>query len=524
MFSVKTRAMRATLTSSFALMVTVYAASAVGAVSSSSSALVTRGKYLASAGDCMACHTAEGGQPFAGGRYIETPFGAMASPNITPDKATGIGNWTDAQFYRTMHDGLGRKGEYLYPVMPFPWYSKVTPDDSAAIKAYLFSLAPVTKPRLPDRLRFPYSVRESLLAWRVAFFKPETFKPDPRNSDEVNRGAYLAEGLAHCGECHNARPVAGTSSFKKSLQGGSVDNWYAPNITSDVRDGIGAWSTEDIAKYLKTGSAPGKGVALGPMAETIHSLSALTDADLHAIAAYLKSTPASGGDDRTASLYRGADARGGGTYISYCASCHGVDGAGVAGAVPKLVGNGAVTAKGPQNVISVVLGGLPSRDRYGPMPAIGASMSDEEVAEVSNYVRQLGGNTAPATAQAGMVAALRKTTDTPLNAAPNSACPAIAPAAVAKAIADPHTGLTNDLSAMTDADMYQQTQRMVVALRKAAPRASQADVVNGLTAAYCPIVRGNPQFDSRAQSLRLGQFSELVYSQLHTGIVITGAR
>jgi mono/diheme cytochrome c family protein len=504
------------------LALTLTSVAAVAAPASAN--LVERGKYLASAGDCMACHTAKDGEPFAGGRYIDTPFGAMASPNITPDKATGIGAWTDAQFYRAMHDGIGRQGEFLYPVMPFPWYSQVTPDDVAAIKAYLFSLAPVNKPRAPDRLRFPYNVRESLLAWRTVFFKPSTFKPDPAQSDEANRGAYLVNGLAHCGECHNARPVAGTSAYRKPLQGGTIDNWYAPNITSDLRDGIGAWTTEQIATYLKTGAAPGKGVALGPMAETIHSLSALTPADLHAIAAYLKTTPPSGGNDQNAPIYQGARARGAGSYLDNCAFCHGVEGTGVPGAVPRLVGNGAVTAKGPQNVISVVLGGLAARGSLGPMPAIGTAMSDEEVADVANYVRQLGGNTAPPTADARMVAALRKTTDTPQNPAPDSACPRVEPAAIARAVADPRSGLAAELQAVTEADMYEQTQRLVATLRKAAPHVSQADVVNGLTAAYCPIVRRDEQLNPVARGLRLGHFSELVYAQLHSSPVANGAR
>lgn len=499
-------------------------ASSMAAPTGPAGDLIARGKYLTSAGDCMACHTAKGGEPFAGGRYIDTPFGAIATPNITPDKKTGIGSWTDAQFLRAMHDGIGDKGEYLYPVMPFPWYSNVTADDVAAIKAYLFSLAPVNKPRAPDHLRFPFSVRSSLLAWRTVFFKPATLKPDPTQTDEVNRGAYLANGLAHCGECHNGRPVAGNSSLREPLHGGTIDNWYAPNITSDVRDGIGAWTTDDIATYLKTGAAPGKGIALGPMAETIHSLSALTDADLHAIAAYLKTTPATGGEDRKAPIYQGADARGGATYLNYCASCHGLDGAGLAGAVPKLAGNGAVTAQGPQNVISVVLGGLQAHGSYGPMPAIGAAMSDQEVAEVANYVRQLGGNTAPATAEPGMVAALRKTTDTPLNPAPASSCPPVAPASLAQALANPRSGLQAELDGVNDATMYQATQRLVASVRKAAPGAAPADVINGLSAAYCPILRRDTTLSPAIRAERMGQFGQLLYTQLHGRTLTAGAR
>jgi mono/diheme cytochrome c family protein len=478
--------------------------------------VVARGKYLTAAGDCMACHTQQGGAAFAGGRYIDTPFGSIASPNITPDKATGIGNWSDAQFYRAMHDGIGHRGEYLYPVMPFPWYSSVTPQDVAAIRAYLQTVKPVSKARAPNHLHFPFNVREALLAWRVAFFKAATFEPNPAHSAEVNRGDYLVNGLAHCGECHNARPVAGTSAFRKPFQGGMVDNWFAPNISSDLRGGIGGWTNDQIATFLKTGAAPGKGVALGPMAETIHSLRVLSDADLHAIAAYLKTTPAVAPSEQAAAGYQGAGALGGGAYLSHCASCHGVDGKGLAGVVPALVGNGAVNAQGPQNMIRVVLGGLAAKGEFAPMPAVGVAMSDADIAEVANYVRQLGGNEAPVTAEAETVAGLRAVTPTMLNSGPDAGCPEIGSPQVAHAIADARNGLQRDLAGVTDANMYVQTQRVVAKLRAAAPGVAMAELVNGLTAAYCPVVRQDAKLDVASRTLRLGQFSELVYMNLRS--------
>lgn len=506
-----TAAVRRCILGAFALIGALVNAPTVAATAAPSD-LIAKGKYLAQAGDCMACHTAKGGEPFAGGLYLETPFGGIASPNITPDKATGIGTWTDAQFYRVMHDGIGHKGEYLYPAMPFPWYTIVTQDDVAAIKAYLFSLPPVHKEREPNRLHFPVNIRESMLAWRTVFFKAGTFKPDASKSDEINRGAYLVNGLGHCGECHNARPVAGTSAFRKPFAGGVINDWYAPNITSDVRDGIGSWSDDQLATFLKTGAAPGKGVALGPMAETIHSLSALNDADLHAMVAYLKSTPATADKDANAALYQGADARGAQTYLNHCASCHGIEGKGLAGAVPALVGSGAVRSQGPQNVIQVVLGGLEAKKNYGPMPAVGAGMSDEEVAEVTNYVRQLGGNAAPTTAQAGQVAKLRASTDTLLNAGPKTGCPAPDSPAVARLLADSNQHLATQLGQVSEAQMYPQTQQLVASLKKLAPKAARADLINGLTAAYCPIVRDDAQLDANAKALKLGHFSQLVYT------------
>lgn len=191
-----------------------------------------------------------------------------------------------------MHEGVRPDGTYLYPAFPFPWYTKVTRDDALAIKVYLFSLPPENAPAKPLKLAYPFNVREGLLAWRTAFFRAGEFQPDPSKSDAINRGAYIVEGLGHCGECHNQHNRLGASNWSGELQGGPVEGWYAPNLTSDGREGVGKWSTEQIVAYLKTGAAPGRGVALGPMKDIIqHSLGHLTDSDLDAIAAYLKSVP-----------------------------------------------------------------------------------------------------------------------------------------------------------------------------------------------------------------------------------------
>jgi mono/diheme cytochrome c family protein len=476
--------------------------------------LVARGKYLATAGDCAACHTGAGGAPFAGGLALDTPFGALSSPNITPDKATGIGTWTDEQFYRAMHDGKGQHGEFLYPAMPFPWYTNVTREDVLAIKAYLFSLPPVAKPSEKNHLLFPFDIRDSLAAWRAVVFVPGPKKPVPGQSPEVARGAYLVEGLGHCGECHDSRLLAGASKFQKPLQGGKIANWYAPNITSDVHDGIGAWSEDEIARYLKTGGAPGKGIAVGPMAETIKSTSQLTDSDLHAIAAYLKSTPAkesaSGGNWGGG----GSTALGAQAYVGNCASCHGLDGRGLHGVIPSLAGNPVVLAAGPQNVVDVVLGGLLARHDGSPMLAIGAGMTDEEVAGVSNYVRQSWGNHSAAAASVDMVHGLRGKIDTPMNPAGVQSCAAMAPDAVARAVADPASGLAARIDAVSEANMAQEVPRIVTDVRTKAHGATSADIVNGLTAAYCHVVAGDPKLDREWRALQLGHFSETVYRQV----------
>ena len=210
-----------------------------------------------------------------GGLGMSTPFGTIFTPNITPDKATGIGNWTDDQFYRAVHQGIGHGGEYLYPVFPFPWFTKVTHDDVLAIKAYLFSLTPVNAPRKPLKFMFPFNIREALLTWRTAFFKPATFVPDKSKSDEVNRGAYLVEGLGHCGECHNHNNLLGASDWSGKLKGGQIDGWYAPNITSDGKEGVGQWSTDQIVAFLHDGAAPHGGIVLGPMKQDDRRVAAL---------------------------------------------------------------------------------------------------------------------------------------------------------------------------------------------------------------------------------------------------------
>lgn len=477
-------------------------------------ALVAKGKYLTDIGGCASCHTGEGAVAFSGGLYMDTPYGPISTPNITPDVATGIGSWSDDQFYRAMHDGIGKRGEYLYPVMPFPWYTKLTRDDVLAIRAYLATLPPTHHDRPPIKLRFPFSVRESLLAWRTVFFKAGEFQPDPGASVDVNRGAYLVNGLAHCGECHNARPIAGQSKFRKAFQGGVIDDWYAPNITGDARDGIGSWSNADLATYLKTGVAPGKGVALGPMAETVQNLSHASDADLKAMAAYLKSTPPIAEPHQKLALFEGRDERGSEIYLNSCASCHGVDGKGVTSVIPGLQGNGAVTAQGPQNVIQVILGGVDARAHYAPMPAVGVAMTNEDIAAVTNFVRQTGQNSAPATAEPGMVAKIRESTDTLMNGSPTSECPAVSDPAIAKA--SQTDKLAAALTGMTDEQMLSVAQRITKQLQASAPHATQADLVNGVSATYCSVLRQDTSIDAATRAIKLGNFSVLVYMEANS--------
>jgi mono/diheme cytochrome c family protein len=508
------------------LGVCLTAAVAVGAMAATSpppaapppsdqAALIAKGKYLATAGDCVSCHTAPNGPPLAGGLGMDTPFGKIFTPNITPDKQTGIGNFTDAQFYRVMHDGIGGHGQYLYPAMPFPWYTKVTHDDVMAIKAYLFSVAPVHKPDKPNEMAFPFNIREGLVAWRAAFFTEGTFKPDPAKSDQLNRGAYLVQGLGHCGECHNGNNLFGASAAAGRLQGGPIDDWYAPNITGDTLEGVGGWSQDQLATFLKTGAAPaGAGVALGPMMETIHnSLQYLTDDDIQAIAAYLKAVPgkATYQDRPQVAVTR----TGGDIYLSYCASCHQQDGKGVPGQIPPLAGSGAVKAKEADNVIRVVLGGLPATKNYAPMPALGSGMTDQQIADVANYIRTAWGNGAPATAEAGTVGKLRGETHTLMAVNGLNGCPTnLTPSDIQKAIAGPDGQFGSQLKGITDANLLETVDAMVPKLKAAAPHAKTADLVDGMTEAYCPILLNDKGLTEPQRAARLGAFAEILYGQL----------
>jgi mono/diheme cytochrome c family protein len=470
--------------------------------------LLQRGAYLAKAGDCVSCHTAPGGKPFAGGLYMPTPFGQISTPNITADKATGIGDWSDDDFYRAMHEGIGRNKEYLYPVFPFPWFTKVTRDDALAIKAYLFSLPAEDAPRKPLQLAFPFSLRESLLAWRLAFFKPATFAPNTQHSEQMNRGAYLVEGLGHCGECHNRDKLFGASNWSGKLEGGEIEGWYAPNLTTAGGDSIAAWSEDQLVTFLKTGTAPGKGLALGPMRETIdNSLRYLSDGDLHAMAVYLKSaTTEESNNAATVAAATPPTRAGADVYLSNCAYCHRPDGQGVPGMIPPLAGDPAVTAQGPENPIHVVLGGLEAAHGFAPMPAVGVGMENGDIAAVVNYIRTAWGNKAPANAGAGTVAEIRSETHTLLAGNSNGGCPAMTDPKLS-ALAAKASGQ------LAGVDMTNMLQRIDSILPELKTNVAGDDLVNALTSAYCPVVMNDSTISPAQRAALLGNFSVLVYGQ-----------
>jgi mono/diheme cytochrome c family protein len=363
--------------------------------------LIQRGKYLADIGDCGGCHTLPGsGVMLAGGRPIETPFGTLLGPNITPDPETGIGAWTDDEFVNSLIKGTGRNGAHLYPAMPYTYMTKITHEDALAIRAYLNTVPAVHNPVQPNQLAFPFDVRAGLVAWDELNFRPGEFKPVAGKSSAWNRGAYVVEGLAHCGLCHTPKNAAGGDETSQRLKGYALQGWFAPDITNNKRRGIGSWSVEDIATYLKTGHNRFS-AASGPMAEAImDSISKFTDEDLKAIATYLKDQPVENAAEEAGDLDTGVLKSGSAIYADQCSACHAVDGSGVDGLFPMLKGSPLVQSVDPASVLHLLLRGARSvatdpAPTAPAMPSFGWTLNDDQVAAVATYVRNAWGNRAP---------------------------------------------------------------------------------------------------------------------------------
>jgi mono/diheme cytochrome c family protein len=381
---------------------------------------VERGRYLAVLGDCAACHTAPGGKPFAGGLALQTPFGKLVAPNITPDRETGIGAWTDDEFVAAMHDGRGRDGRFLYPAMPYPAYTKMTRDDVLLIRSYLATVEPVSNAVDVNQLPFPFNIRASLLFWNLLNFTPGRFQADPQKSVEWNRGAYIVEGAGHCGACHTPKNLLGGDKTARPLAGATLQGWFAPNITPDQRKGIGNWSHDDIVEYLMTGANEWT-LASGPMAEAVvHSTSKMTEADLAAIATYLKDSGAPASTSNPSAVSPGASAMriGAAIYKDSCAACHKDSGLGESDLFPRLAGSALVQSDDPTTLLRVVLQGsravsTSQRPTAPAMPAFDWRLSDAQVAAVLTYIRNSWGNAAAPVAASGAASARDELVKTP---------------------------------------------------------------------------------------------------------------
>jgi mono/diheme cytochrome c family protein len=364
---------------------------------------VKRGEYLVRAGDCLTCHTAPDGKAFAGGYAFKLPFGTIYSANITPDTQTGIGNWSDADFLRAMHDGIAKNGEYLYPAFPYPYYTLLTDNDVLAIKTYLFSLKPVHSQPPPDDLKFPFNQRYLLRFWNILFNPDRRFQPNSGRPPQWNRGAYLTEALGHCDDCHTPTNFAMAPDENQKFGGSLIDGWKAYNISADRERGVGSWTVEQLGAYLADGHAPERSSASGPMSSAVgYSLRFLTTGDIQAMEAYIKSVPAIADSDNPAAVpwpasppkaplalvIGGSPGAGQRVFEGACASCHGFDGKGTIWQHADLVGDRSVYDPAATNVILSVLQGVNLSTVQGQvfMPAFGSAYSDNEIADVANYV------------------------------------------------------------------------------------------------------------------------------------------
>lgn len=375
---------------------------------------IQRGRYISKAADCISCHTVKGGKPYAGGYPVETPFGTIYSSNITPDLETGIGKWSKDDFYRAMHEGIRRDGEHIYPACPYPAFTKMTRADVDALKDYLDTLNPMRAQNPPNDLIWPLGWRTLLAGWNALFFHEGEYTPVDGKSDVWNRGAYLVQGAGHCAACHTPRNMLGASQGDHALQGGDAgESWYAPSLTGHTRDGLGRWSTQDIVEYLKTG-ANNDTASVGPMTEVVmNSTHHLTDADLQAIATYLKDIPPhQAGQDEPEAISDSIMTHGKALYVDQCMGCHMADGKGQKDAFPPLADSAPIQAAQPQTLIQVVLGGErmadpPLRPTGLGMPAFDWKLNDQDVADVLTYIRNAWGNQAPAV-DAGQVHDVRQ--------------------------------------------------------------------------------------------------------------------
>jgi mono/diheme cytochrome c family protein len=361
---------------------------------------IARGKALTETADCASCHTADASKPFAGGKRIDTPFGGIYSPNLTPDRDTGLGAWSDNEFYHALRYGMRRDGSRYYPAFPYPYFTKMTRDDLLAIRAYLATLMPVHNSPPPPELRWPLNYRVVMRAWNLLFFQPSIFEPNQQKSAEWNRGAYLVEGAAHCGACHTPKNIFGADKRGRSYNGGLVQGWFAPRLDNAGRGGLESWSVDDIIEYLRSGRNA-RSNADGPMAEVVvSSTSKISDADIHAIAVYLKNLPAGAPEPAVTPPPQAELTAGAAIYAHACIACHEADGSGAPRIYPPLPGNANLQSSDPSSTLRIILDGAETvttarAPNSGSMPAYAKQLSDQQIADVANYIRNSWGNAAP---------------------------------------------------------------------------------------------------------------------------------
>ncbi len=360
---------------------------------------LARGKALTIAGDCAGCHTADQARPLAGGKRIDTPFGAIYSPNLTPDRETGLGAWSDDDFVRAFRYGMAPDGSHYYPAFPYPYFTKLTRQDLTAIRAYLATLAPVRTMRPPAQLHWPLNYRVLMRAWNYFFFRPGIFEPNQQKSAEWNRGGYLVTAAAHCGACHTPKNLFGAAKQSQAFGGRTVGDWFAPRLDGAERSGLKSWSVDDIVEYLASGRN-GKSHVNGPMAGVVvNSTSQMSDAEIRAIAVYLKDLPAGEPEAAVSAPPPAEMAAGKALYDRACVACHEADGGGAPRIYPPLPGNANLQSADPASTLRILLDGAQTvttqrAPNKGSMPGYARQWSDQEIADVTNYIRSSWGNAA----------------------------------------------------------------------------------------------------------------------------------
>jgi mono/diheme cytochrome c family protein len=357
--------------------------------------VIARGAELSAIGNCKACHTADDGKPFAGGRPLPTPFGTVHGTNITPDPETGIGRWSEAAFRRALHEGIDRQGQHLYPVFPYDHFTRLTDADVGALYAFMMTRNPVTAQTPPNRLTFPYNVRAFIGIWKNLYFEAGRFQPNPAQSAEWNRGAYLVEGAAHCGACHTPRNRLGAERRDRAFAGGDVDSWHAPALNAESPSPV-PWTVAQLDTYLRTGIEDVHAIAAGPMAPITRSLATVPPEDTRAIAVYVSSlmggeTAAPRGDSARTLVPGGGQARSSAAtlYADSCGSCHDVGRTVSSGGALQLSMAIAPALPTPSNLIHLTLEGITPPDgepgRY--MPGFAGALTNDQVTALVQYVR-----------------------------------------------------------------------------------------------------------------------------------------
>ena len=376
--------------------------------------VVAHGKSLVEASDCATCHTADPQRPFAGGKRIDTPFGAIYSPNLTPDRETGIGDWSDADFVRALRFGVAPDSSRYYPAFPYPYFTKFTRGDILAIRAYLSTLTPFRNEEPPPALRFPLNFRVVMRVWNYFFFKPGILEPDQQKDIDWNRGRYLVEGAGHCGACHTPKNMFGADRRSRAFAGGRVGDWFAPRLDGAARSGLKSWSVDDIVEYLQSGRNA-RSHADGLMAEVVvNSTSKISDGNARAIAVYLKSLPAGPPEPQVILPPEDRMKSGEAMYEHACVACHEKDGSSAPRIYPPLPGNALLQSADPTSTLRIILDGAqtvttPRAPNKGSMPAYAKQWTDQQIADVTNYIRNSWGNAAQLVT-ADQVAQARKAT------------------------------------------------------------------------------------------------------------------